>query len=222
MAAAGAGGSHDGDGACGADDRGTARNRGAAGVLGATGDYVLTGTAARRRMSDPAAGNVTGEALIFHSRDDSVSIEGGGPRDTNGDHRAGSARQVAQSEPTRRMETLIAEGIGKSYKGRQVVRGRRTCASPAARWWVAGAERRRQDHQLLHDRGPGAPETGACWWTRPTSRGCRCTCGRATSASATCRRSLRSFASSRWRRTFWRCWRRSRWATGSGARAPSG
>ena len=29
-------------------------------------------------MTDPGQGNVTGEALIFHSRDDSVSIEGGG------------------------------------------------------------------------------------------------------------------------------------------------
>jgi hypothetical protein len=28
-------------------------------------------------MSDPAEGSVTGETLIFHSRDDSVSIEGG-------------------------------------------------------------------------------------------------------------------------------------------------
>jgi lipopolysaccharide export system protein LptA len=46
---------------------------------GATGDYVLTGTAAAPpRMTDPGHGNVTGEALIFHSRDDSVSIEGGG------------------------------------------------------------------------------------------------------------------------------------------------
>ncbi len=44
-----------------------------------TGEYVLTGTpAAPPRMTDPARGNVTGEALIFHSRDDSVSIEGGG------------------------------------------------------------------------------------------------------------------------------------------------
>jgi lipopolysaccharide export system protein LptA len=46
---------------------------------GVTGDYVLTGTAAAPpRMTDPGHGNVTGEALIFHSRDDSVSIEGGG------------------------------------------------------------------------------------------------------------------------------------------------
>jgi lipopolysaccharide export system protein LptA len=44
-----------------------------------TGDYVLTGTnSTPPHMSDPDRGNVTGEALIFHSRDDSVSIEGGG------------------------------------------------------------------------------------------------------------------------------------------------
>jgi lipopolysaccharide export system protein LptA len=44
-----------------------------------TGDYVLTGSAAAPpRMTDPRQGNVTGEALIFHSCDDSVSIEGGG------------------------------------------------------------------------------------------------------------------------------------------------
>jgi lipopolysaccharide export system protein LptA len=46
---------------------------------GVTGDYVLTGTAAAPpRMTDPGQGNVTGEVLIFHSHDDSVSIEGGG------------------------------------------------------------------------------------------------------------------------------------------------
>ena len=43
-----------------------------------TGQYVLTGTAAQPpRLTDPARGTVTGEALIFNSRDDSVSIEGG-------------------------------------------------------------------------------------------------------------------------------------------------
>ena len=46
---------------------------------GATGEYVLTGTAgAPPTMTDPTRGTVTGEALIFDSRDDSVSIEGGG------------------------------------------------------------------------------------------------------------------------------------------------
>jgi lipopolysaccharide export system protein LptA len=46
---------------------------------GQSGEYVLTGTASTPpRMTDPERGTVTGEALIFHSRDDSVSIEGGG------------------------------------------------------------------------------------------------------------------------------------------------
>jgi lipopolysaccharide export system protein LptA len=50
---------------------------------GENGDYVLTGTAAAPpHMNDPARGNVTGEALIFHSRNDSVSIEGGGNKTT--------------------------------------------------------------------------------------------------------------------------------------------
>jgi lipopolysaccharide export system protein LptA len=48
-----------------------------------TGEYVLTGTAAvPPRMSDPTRGTVTGEALIFHGRDDSVSVEGGGHKTT--------------------------------------------------------------------------------------------------------------------------------------------
>jgi len=33
------------------------------------------------------------------------------------------------------METLIAEGIGKTYKGRQVVRGVNLRIS-AAKWWA--------------------------------------------------------------------------------------
>ncbi len=50
---------------------------------GETGEYVLTGTAAAPpRMNDPARGTVSGEALIFHSRDDSVSVEGGGRKTT--------------------------------------------------------------------------------------------------------------------------------------------
>jgi lipopolysaccharide export system protein LptA len=48
-----------------------------------SGEYVLTGTAAAPpRMTDPARGTVTGEALIFHSHEDSVSIEGGGRKTT--------------------------------------------------------------------------------------------------------------------------------------------
>jgi len=50
---------------------------------GETGEYVLTGTTASPpKMYDAARGTVTGEALIFHSRDDSVSVEGGGRKTT--------------------------------------------------------------------------------------------------------------------------------------------
>jgi lipopolysaccharide export system protein LptA len=60
-----------------------------------TGEYVLTGTAAvPPRITDPVQGNATGEALIFHSRDDSVSIEGGGGET--------------------RTETVVRQGVGRS------------------------------------------------------------------------------------------------------------
>ena len=46
---------------------------------GDTGSYVLTGTASEPpRLMDPTRGSITGQALIFNSRDDSVSIEGEG------------------------------------------------------------------------------------------------------------------------------------------------
>jgi lipopolysaccharide export system protein LptA len=46
---------------------------------GENGEYVLTGTGSvPPRLTDPARGTVTGEALIFRSRDDSVSVEAGG------------------------------------------------------------------------------------------------------------------------------------------------
>ena len=48
---------------------------------GETGEYVLTGTsAAPPMMTDPARGTVTGAALSFNSRDDRVTIDGGGQR----------------------------------------------------------------------------------------------------------------------------------------------
>jgi lipopolysaccharide export system protein LptA len=48
---------------------------------GATGEYVLTGTASTPpKMYDPARGSVTGEALIFHSGDDRVTAVGGGQK----------------------------------------------------------------------------------------------------------------------------------------------
>ena len=48
---------------------------------GATGEYVLTGSAATPpRMSDAARGTVSGEVLVFHSGDNSVRVEGGGKK----------------------------------------------------------------------------------------------------------------------------------------------
>ena len=48
-----------------------------------TGEFVLTGTAAvPPRLTDQARGTVTGQALIFNSRDDSVRIEGDGTKTT--------------------------------------------------------------------------------------------------------------------------------------------
>lgn len=52
-----------------------------------TGQYVLTGTTARPpKMNDPTQGTVTGKALIFNSRDDSVSIEGAGEKTSTTTH----------------------------------------------------------------------------------------------------------------------------------------
>ncbi len=60
---------------------------------GATGEYVLTGSAgAPPKMSDPEHGTVTGEALIFDSRDDRVRVEGGG-RETETDTTTPDARR---------------------------------------------------------------------------------------------------------------------------------
>jgi lipopolysaccharide export system protein LptA len=62
-----------------------------------TGNYVLTGTAeAPPRITDPVRGTVTGEALVFNSHDDSVSIMGGGRQTTTittvPDSRPGASR----------------------------------------------------------------------------------------------------------------------------------
>ena len=50
---------------------------------GDDGAYRLTGTpGAPPRLSDPQRGMITGEALIFNSRDDSVIVDGGGRQTT--------------------------------------------------------------------------------------------------------------------------------------------
>jgi lipopolysaccharide export system protein LptA len=48
---------------------------------GANDEYRLTGSPGHLpHMADPARGDVTGEALIFNSRDDSVNVEGNGTK----------------------------------------------------------------------------------------------------------------------------------------------
>jgi lipopolysaccharide export system protein LptA len=50
---------------------------------GQSGEYVLTGSAAvPPRITDSTRGTVTGEALIFQGRDDSVTVEGGSGKTT--------------------------------------------------------------------------------------------------------------------------------------------
>jgi lipopolysaccharide export system protein LptA len=84
-----------GSGATGQVDRMTSRGRvevSSAGRRGVgeqlvytndTGNFVLTGTAAAPpQLIDPAHGTVTGQALIFNSRNDSVRVEGDGQKTT--------------------------------------------------------------------------------------------------------------------------------------------
>ena len=54
------------------------------------------------------------------------------------------------------MQRLSTDEIGKSYKGRQVVRGVSSRCLPGRSSRPARPQRRGKDHQLLHDRRPGA------------------------------------------------------------------
>ena len=162
---------------------------------GATGDYVLTGTASTPpKMTDPEQGTVTGEALIFHSRDDSVSIEGGG-RETTTETTAPRAPQKVAAEASLNGNT-DCRGNRQELQGKAGGPGRGPEDLARRGGGTAGAERRRQDDQLLHHRGTGgARERARAGGRHRDYAGCRCTCARATSASATCPRSLRSSAS---------------------------
>ena len=60
-----------------------------------TGRYVLTGTSTRPpRLVDPVRGSVTGEVLIFNTRDDSVKVESMGEQTTT--------ETIAPATPTKR------------------------------------------------------------------------------------------------------------------------
>ena len=121
------------------------------------------------------------------------------------------------------MEILKAEGIGKSYKGRQVLRG---VDLKIARGEVVG---------LLGPNGAGkttsfyiivgliAPESGRVLVDdTDITRTAHVSCVRATSASAIFPRSRRSSASSPSKKTFWLFSRRSRSTAANAAPAPSG
>ena len=93
------------------------------------------------------------------------------------------------------MQTLIAEGIGKTYKGRQVVRGVNLKISRGEVVGLLGPNGAGKTTSFYMIVGLVPPETGASGWTKPTSPARRCICARATSESAICRRSLRFSAS---------------------------
>jgi lipopolysaccharide export system protein LptA len=85
---------------------------------GATGNYVLTGTAvALPRMSDPERGTATGGALIFNSRDDSVNIEGGG-QETETQTTAPKLR-LGSEQGNNKGTQHAGEPRGKQAKGQQ-------------------------------------------------------------------------------------------------------
>jgi lipopolysaccharide export system protein LptA len=72
---------------------------------GENGVYVLTGSAGQPpRVTDEAMGNVTGNTLIFHGRDDSVTVEGDGGKtvtETQSSSRS-SIRPQAVGKPKKR------------------------------------------------------------------------------------------------------------------------
>ncbi len=109
------------------------------------------------------------------------------------------------------METLIAEGIGKSYKGRQVVRGVNLKISRGEVVGLLGPNGAGKTTSFYIIVGLVAPETGRVLVDdTDITRAAHVPAGAQLTASATFPRSRRSSASSRWKRTFWPCWKRSR------------
>ena len=106
------------------------------------------------------------------------------------------------------MEGLVAQGLQKWFKHRKVVDHVSARHPPRRGGRAARAQRRGQDHVVLHDRRPAADGR---WPHLPgrARRSRRCPCISAVAwAWDTCRRSRRYSGSSPWRRTCWRSWRR--------------
>ena len=110
---------------------------------------------------------------------------------------AHAARRPRRSGWPPQSTGLVATGLGKRYRKRPVVRNVSISLQARRGGRAARPERRRQDHDLLHDHRPGAARRGhRSPWTATTSPPCRCTAAPA-SASATCRRRPRSSAACR-------------------------
>ena len=99
--------------------------------------------------------------------------------------------------PDNRMRTLETCEISKTYDGRKVVDDVSVYAWPGRGGRAARAQRRRQDDVVLHDRRADQPglRDASCSDARRHHRAADVP-ARAAAASATCRRSLRSSASS--------------------------
>ena len=159
-------------------DAGRARPRGADRIRREGGHRAADGRrlALRRPERDPRQ-----HARVRHrprARAGQSQREGPGRRPASRSihRRRRAAPDKAAAHDTSR---LRAEALGKSYRSRQVVKG------PVARGHLrrggrpARAERRRQDHGLLHDRRPGAVRRGPHPpRRRRNSPACRCTAAR--------------------------------------------
>ena len=118
------------------------------------------------------------------------------------------------------METLIAEGIGKSYKGRQVVRGVDLKISRGEVVGLLGPNGAGKTTSFYIIVGLVQPDTGRVMVDQTDITRVPMYL-RATTASVICPRSLRSSASSRSKKTSLPYLRRSRSATANVAPAPS-
>ena len=152
------------------------------------------------RGGDEVAGNY----ILVDQRSEFFSVSSGKGTEkgrVQGDHPAQAERRARGQAglPIDERATLAepAQALQVAHRGPgRVARGVERRGGRAAR-----AERRRQDHLLLHDRRPGPGRRGLDPPRRAaTSPTCRSTAARAW-ASPTCRRKTRCSAASRWRRT---------------------
>ena len=93
------------------------------------------------------------------------------------------------------MKTLSTEEIGKSYGGRQVVRGVSLKIEQGEVVGLLGPNGAGKTTSFYMIVGLVRPDAGRVLADGHDISGCRCICGRGTMESAICRRSRRCFAS---------------------------